>query len=162
MCNQHYKQAIYRENREKILRQNKESKDRNREVIRASGRAYYQKNKPAYRANRVRYLKNNPHVVRKKSRQDRHRRRAHLAGADYDPTVTRPNLRRQYGDDCFYCGVTMSFRKAKRGALPDDLATLEHMTPLSRGGGHTWENCVLACWACNWGKNAKDDHEWEP
>lgn len=84
------------------------------------------------------------------------RRRARMAGVAFDPTVTRANLRRQYGDDCHYCGVLMTFKRTARGDLrPDTLATLEHVYPVSRGGEHTWENVVLACWRCNITKNAR-------
>ena len=31
---------------------------------------------------------------------------------------------------------------------PDDL-TIDHVVPRSQGGQSTWENCVLACVACN-------------
>jgi 5-methylcytosine-specific restriction endonuclease McrA len=44
--------------------------------------------------------------------------------------VLRRDLRR-----CAYCT-----RKAD---------TIDHVVPRSRGGGHTWENCVAACRACN-------------
>jgi 5-methylcytosine-specific restriction endonuclease McrA len=27
--------------------------------------------------------------------------------------------------------------------------TIDHVVPRSRGGGHTWENCVAACRMCN-------------
>ena len=38
------------------------------------------------------------------------------------------------------------FRCAYCGAKAD---TVDHVVPRSRGGGHTWENCVAACRACN-------------
>lgn len=44
--------------------------------------------------------------------------------------VLRRDLRR-----CAYC-----MRKAD---------TIDHVVPRSRGGGHTWENCVAACRTCN-------------
>jgi 5-methylcytosine-specific restriction endonuclease McrA len=39
------------------------------------------------------------------------------------------------GRRCAYCG-----RRAD---------TIDHVVPRSRGGGHTWENCVAACRLCN-------------
>ncbi|WP_308194501.1 HNH endonuclease [Pseudonocardia kujensis] len=44
--------------------------------------------------------------------------------------VLRRDLRR-----CAYCG-----KKAD---------TIDHVIPRSRGGAHSWENCVAACRACN-------------
>ncbi|WP_408014579.1 HNH endonuclease [Rhodococcus xishaensis] len=36
---------------------------------------------------------------------------------------------------CGYCG--------------DKAETIDHVVPRSRGGGHTWENCVACCAPCN-------------
>lgn len=89
------------------------------------------------------------------------RRRARLAQVDFDKTVTRPALRRRYGDHCHYCGVEMIFAVFKRGTVrPDNLATLEHIVPISSGGAHSWTNVVLACWRCNISKNRKLIAEW--
>lgn len=44
------------------------------------------------------------------------------------------------------------FRCAYCGAKAD---TVDHVVPRSRGGGHTWENCVAACAPCN---HRKADH----
>lgn len=40
---------------------------------------------------------------------------------------------------CQYCGQTGSKQEL----------TVDHVVPRSRGGGHTWENLVTACRACN-------------
>ena len=44
---------------------------------------------------------------------------------------------------CQYCGIRTR-----------DL-TLDHVVPRHRGGGHTWENLVTACKACNHRKGGK-------
>ena len=36
---------------------------------------------------------------------------------------------------CVYCG--------------DSADTIDHVVPRSRGGGHSWENCVACCGPCN-------------
>jgi 5-methylcytosine-specific restriction endonuclease McrA len=74
--------------------------------------------------------------------------------------LTHEALRARDGDLCYYCRRVMSFEKAKPGAMPPDKASLDHVTPLSRGGGHTFENTVLACLQCNFEKNAKTPEEW--
>lgn len=55
----------------------------------------------------------------------------------YRPSVpmTRAGVLRRDGRTCAYCG--------KRAD------TIDHVVPRSRGGAHTWENCVAACRACN-------------
>lgn len=49
--------------------------------------------------------------------------------------MTRSGVLRRDGRRCAYC--------AKRAD------TIDHVVPRSRGGTHTWENCVAACRACN-------------
>lgn len=60
------------------------------------------------------------------------------------PTLNNPNL---FGRDlhtCAYCGS--EFHSSQ--------LTNDHIIPRSRGGAHSWTNCVTACKRCN---NRKDD-----
>lgn len=52
---------------------------------------------------------------------------------------SRRNLFKRDHSTCQYCG-------AQPG--PQEL-TIDHVLPRSKGGYSTWENCVLACVACN-------------
>jgi 5-methylcytosine-specific restriction endonuclease McrA len=52
--------------------------------------------------------------------------------------LTRGALMRRDNYLCAYCG-----RKAE---------TIDHVLPRSRGGTHTWENCVASCMRCNHSK----------
>ena len=52
---------------------------------------------------------------------------------------SRRNLYRRDHFTCQYC-------HARPGS---EELTVDHITPRSRGGHTTWENCVLACVACN-------------
>src|SRR5690349_22276488 len=49
--------------------------------------------------------------------------------------MTRAGVLRRDGRRCAYC--------------PRRADTIDHVVPRSRGGGHTWENCVAACRVCN-------------
>lgn len=49
--------------------------------------------------------------------------------------MTRAGVLRRDGRRCAYCG--------------DRADTIDHVIPRSRGGKHTWDNCVAACRACN-------------
>lgn len=51
------------------------------------------------------------------------------------PTVTRAGVLRRDGRRCAYCHG--------RGD------TIDHVVPKSRGGLHSWENCVACCVRCN-------------
>jgi 5-methylcytosine-specific restriction endonuclease McrA len=56
--------------------------------------------------------------------------------------LSRKNILRRDAHRCQYCG---------RGDIP---LTVDHVTPVSRGGDETWENLVCACVQCN---NRKGD-----
>lgn len=52
---------------------------------------------------------------------------------------SRRNIFKRDHYSCQYCGVQPG---------PEEL-TIDHVTPRSRGGLTRWDNCVLACIACN-------------
>ena len=56
--------------------------------------------------------------------------------------LSRKNILRRDGHRCQYCG---------RSDIP---LTIDHITPISRGGEDTWENLACACVRCN---NKKGD-----
>lgn len=76
-----------------------------------------------------------------------HRGRHHTrrTGARYEPVNKRKVFERD-GYKCYLCGCDVH---EWRGKLDDDLATLDHVTPLSMGGDHTYANIKTACWVCN-------------
>lgn len=84
-----------------------------------------------------------------------HARRARAVGAPFDLAVTRDALRSRDGDRCHYCGEGMDFAREDR-RIRRDKATIDHVTPISAGGGHTFDNAVLACWGCNSDKRSED------
>ena len=50
---------------------------------------------------------------------------------------------------CQYCGVYVHKRAM----------TIDHVLPVSRGGGTNWTNCVLACQRCNHSKSDRTPGE---
>lgn len=68
--------------------------------------------------------------------------------AERSVVFSRRNIFKRDKYSCMYCG-------AQPG--PDSL-TIDHIVPKSRGGKSIWENCVLACMACN---KKKADHSLE-
>lgn len=62
----------------------------------------------------------------------------------------RPNFRQLIAAKChwrcYYCGVR----------LGDEAGTIDHLTPIKKGGTTCESNCVLACKPCN---NAKGQHD---
>ena len=54
-------------------------------------------------------------------------------------TFSRRNLFKRDHSTCQYCGCQPGTEEL----------TIDHVLPRSQGGQTTWENCVLACVACN-------------
>lgn len=52
---------------------------------------------------------------------------------------SRRNLYKRDALTCQYCGIKPGSQEL----------TVDHVIPRAQGGGTTWENCVLACVACN-------------
>lgn len=131
-----------------------------REKKRASVVASFDKNKDRYYAKRVeKYAKNKSfrhsviEYIKKWQAENNHRirvysarRRAKDVGADGDFTAddVKQLLEKQQAK-CIYCGENISGR----------LYTIEHLTPLSRGGSNDVENIALACRSCNARKGDK-------
>ncbi len=68
----------------------------------------------------------------------RARRKAAMRNTVVEP-VTRADVLRVYGQGCYICGK----------GLADDEITIDHVVPVSKGGGHTLENLRPACVSCN-------------
>lgn len=72
-------------------------------------------------------------------------RRARLANAPKVEPIDRARIIRRDGSRCYLCGRTL-----KRHEV-----TLDHITPLARGGEHTEANLAVACQSCNSSKGAR-------
>jgi len=64
-------------------------------------------------------------------------------------TFSRLNLYRRDRFTCQYCGSRPGSKEL----------TIDHVLPRSRGGSLSWENCVLACIACNKRKGSRTPEE---
>lgn len=79
-----------------------------------------------------------------------HRHRARKYGCEYDGTVTLKRLIKRNGLRCGICGGTCDPNDHSWtdyfGAMSP---TIDHIIPLSKGGGHTWDNVQVAHAICN-------------
>lgn len=57
----------------------------------------------------------------------------------YEAPFTRKNLFERDDHRCQYCGARCR----------PDRSSIDHVTPRSKGGQTSWDNCVLACVRCN-------------
>jgi hypothetical protein len=73
-------------------------------------------------------------------------------GADIDEFLTRKNVWHSKGPFCYLCGVITYYEKPYRmrwtKAKPQ-MAEIDHIIPLSRGGSHVIQNVAIACSSCN-------------
>lgn len=80
------------------------------------------------------------------------RRRATKFGCAYEPIRKRDVFERD-GWRCYICGRETP--KSLSGTKEPNAPELEHVVPLSKGGGHVLENVRCACMACNRAKGSR-------
>jgi hypothetical protein len=139
-------------------------------------KSWYQENLIERRAKQTDRRRNNINVERQKDNdryvRDRekrialatehsHRRKARKLNTVVEKGISILSLKRKHGTKCHYCGKEMDFKKAVGRKFNGDMATIEHLTPLSRGGEHTFENTVLACRFCNISRGAKSQEDFK-
>ena len=90
-----------------------------------------------------------------------HRRKARKLNTVVEKGISVLSLKKKHGTKCYYCGKEMDFKKGVGRKFNNDMATIEHLTPLARGGEHTFENTVLACRFCNISRGAKSQEDFE-
>lgn len=62
---------------------------------------------------------------------------------------SKRNVYRRDGHKCQYCGCHLNAKNA----------SIDHVMPRSRGGGHSWDNIVSACKPCNRKKSNRTPEE---
>ena len=90
-----------------------------------------------------------------------HLRKARRKKTKTERGISKLALKKIFGTKCYYCEKEMDFSVGAGRKFNRDMATIEHLIPLARGGEHTFENTVLACRHCNISKNAKSEAEFE-
>ena len=83
-----------------------------------------------------------------------HRHRAKILGCQYDPTVTLERLIKRDGLRCAICGELCDKNdKRWNSRFGPMYPTIDHIKPMSKGGGHVWSNVQVAHSICNTIKN---------
>lgn len=114
-------------------RQNNQDRDREKLVERA-----------------IKWRKENPERVKATTRIHNFKRNKQQRVSD-DGTITDEFLRVLYATErCFYC----------EEITPKNKRTLDHKTPLIRGGAHSADNAVMACRSCNSKKSRRTMEEY--
>lgn len=118
----------------------------NRERADATARAYEQSHKELRAAMNKRYRDANPDVRR--AEKARRRARELNACGHFSAADVQAQHNRQDGK-CYYCGVDAG-----------ESYHVDHVVPLSRGGGNGPGNIVISCPTCNKSKSNKLPQEW--
>lgn len=92
--------------------------------------------------------KRNQKISRRKHRRIKDDKQfAKKYGNEYEP-VNRTIVYRKHNYICTSCGIKCIHPKADNYNQPN-AATLDHVIPKSKGGGHTYDNVTLLCRSCN-------------
>lgn len=147
-----YNKRYYLENKAAVTQRNAQWHAAHRPEIAAYKAQWCLDNQARLKQNAaIRYLLNRTHVIAKtaawiKEHPEevavyRHRRRARLQGNGANDLTGAQwkEILAVHRHRCAYCGT-----KPKKGRM-----TMDHITPLSRGGEHTAANVIPACRSCN-------------
>ena len=75
------------------------------------------------------------------------KRTAGKFNVSYDDSITRREVFARGGGICYLCGQLTHYENSDE--YSPLLATVDHLTPWTRGGEHSWENVKLCCLRCN-------------
>jgi 5-methylcytosine-specific restriction endonuclease McrA len=131
---------------EKVLAKSVRYREGHREATRESTRNWKARNPDKVQAKGKAWRAKNPDKVSAMSKIHKARRRAQKASAPRNDFTAKQwrALCKAAGYLCAYCHKKFPFRQL----------TIDHITPLSKGGSHTLSNILPACLDCNMHKNA--------
>ena len=145
--NRVWKKRHYQINKGKIAIREKRYYQDNKEKILARNKKYQRVNRDKMNEYSRKYAENNPDRRKLSNKICNHKRRAVIE--DTEITLEQVNkLIEDSNNICFWCDIDI------------EKMHLDHVYPLSKGGGHTISNLVVSCSTCNLRKNAKDPEVW--
>ena len=141
----------YRDHKEAVLVYYKKRYKQKREELLAYQKQYNRERGKTGAQRKKELREANPGKYRLLMLQHKHRQRANGRYA-CDGTVSVKALRELFSEFtyCPYCGVE----------LLADNRSLDHKTPLSKGGLHTISNLIPCCFKCNSKKGAMPYDQW--
>jgi len=89
--------------------------------------------------------------------KDPHKRRAVQYGCKYDSSVTLESLIKRDGLRCAICGELCDLNDRQWTNYGPTFPTIDHIIPMSKGGGHIWSNVQIAHALCNSRKGNKSE-----
>ena len=123
-------------NRQAVRKWSAENPEHHRECM----KQWYEKNRDYALAKKKEYRDQNPEKCREYNKRAKVKRR--YAVRYCDAGITLNAVFKRDGQICGICGT----------ACAREDASMDHITPLSKGGTHTWDNIQLAHITCNCSK----------
>lgn len=104
----------------------------------------------------------NKKALRARTDRGDHIKRAVKNGCNYEHGITLSKLIKRDGLRCALCGelCDMSDRSYGNGSGPK-YPSIDHIIPISKGGGHVWDNVQIAHIECNTRKRDKTEADYE-
>ncbi len=134
------------ENKELIKKQDKDWRDKNKEALSKKHRELYAENPQLYIERTREWTKKNP-KKRRANAMKHYSLKKNARGRFSDADITK--LLVEQDGLCTYCRCDIS-----------QTYTIDHITPLSRGGSNWPDNIQLLCHSCNCSKNNKTHEEY--
>lgn len=78
-----------------------------------------------------------------------YRERCNCRGAEYDRSINLKNVINKFNGVCQICGKPVDINDRDGNVIGKMYPTIDQIKPLSKGGGHTWDNVQLAHLICN-------------
>ena len=160
-----YKKQYYQNNKEELIKKAKQHRDDNKEQIAIKKKQYREKHKKHIAMKAKQYLEKNKKKLKEYLREYiqtpkarvnikvyRHNRRALTKG------LTKAIVRRVYDDNVKKYGRLTCYLCNKPIKFGDD--SLDHSTPITRGGSNDYENFGIAHKSCNSRKHTMTLEEW--
>ena len=91
----------------------------------------------------------NRRSVKGSCKSSNHRKRAKLYGVAYESGITLEKVIERDKNVCQICGKPCDKNDKRWGTTGPFYPSIDHVTALAKGGGHTWENVQLAHCICN-------------
>lgn len=93
--------------------------------------------------------------TRHKDLHGKHKLRTLKFGTSFECGITLEKLVQRDGLTCALCGEVCDWNDKAYGSSGPNYPTIDHMIPLSKGGGHSWDNVQVAHHKCNSIKGSK-------
>lgn len=128
-----------------------------REYMESTGSRYYRDSGYCSAECRDAHTKERAKISHK-GRRDGHRHRAVKYGCAYDSSVTLAKLIKRDGLRCALCGEMCDLNDHSWSEYSGPkYPSIDHIVPMSKGGGHVWSNVQIAHIICNSEKGDRNE-----